>query len=94
MEISLELKTQNGDFQLLSESEALLQTEDLIIESDKGKFYNNLLLGVGITKYLNGPPVQILAIKNGIKKELIKDGILVTKIEMLNGEIHLTSYKK
>lgn len=92
-DLNLNLNTKNGDFELLNSQDSLMQNENLIILSDKGKFINNLLLGVGITKYLNGPS-SIVSLKANIQNELQKDGIVVKSIEVINGEIYIKSYKK
>ena len=91
-DISLELKTKDGDFELLNSTQSLLQDQSIIIESDKGKIINDLLMGVGIIQYLNGPS-QIIPLKNNIKTELKKDGINVTSIQVRNGELVIDSYK-
>lgn len=93
MDISTELKIENGDFKLLAVKENLQQDENIIISSDKGKIVNNPLLGVGITKYLNGP-LSILDIRAAIKNELLKDNIQVSTIEIVNGEINIKSWRK
>lgn len=94
MDISLELKTNiSGDFDLLNDNDTLLQDETIIIESNKGNIINNVLLGVGITKYLSGP-INILDIKYAIKSELQKDGIIVTNTQIINGEINIDATKK
>jgi len=91
MDISINLQLKNGDFDILSDS--LLQDETSIIVSDKGQIINNLLLGVGITKYLNGP-ANILSIKNDIQVELKKDKIIASQIQVINGELNINSYRK
>lgn len=89
-DISLKLKTKNGDFDLLDDKNTLYQNQNVILSSDKGKIINNLLMGVGITKYLNGP-INIAEINNNIKQEMIKDKINIKSINIVNGEIYIES---
>jgi len=90
-----ELQTKNGDFDLIDEPHCIEQTTDIIINSDKGKIMNKLLLGVGITKYLNGVLNQ-LVVKNNISSELKKEGIYLTQcsIDNENNILIKTKYKK
>ena len=85
-DISLELQTTaSGDLLLLSDSEALLQEEDIIIQSYKGQIKTNILLGVGIVRFINGPS-NILNIKFAIKQELSKVGIKFQNIKIVDDE--------
>ena len=70
----LEVDEISGDFILTEEPYTIEQTTDIIINSDKGKIMNNVLLGVGITKYINSP-INQLVIKGNINSELKKEGI-------------------
>lgn len=70
----LEVDEITGDFILTEEPYTIEQTTDIIINSDKGKIMNSILLGVGITKYINSP-INQLVIKGNINSELKKEGI-------------------
>ncbi len=91
-DININLDTINGDFSLLNNQEALLQDENIIIISDKGKIYNFILLGVSITKYLNSP-TGVLSLQTNIRRELKKDNIIVQSINVVNGEVFIKSYR-
>lgn len=78
-----ELLIYNGDFDLIDEPYCIEQNSDIIINSDKGKIFSKLLLGVGLTKYLNGVFNQ-LTIKNNISTELKKEGIELTQCTIDN----------
>jgi hypothetical protein len=90
MDISINLTTKNGDFILLNDSQNIEQDENIIIISNKGNIISNLLLGVGIYNYLNGP-IPISEISNNIKKELTKDNIIVTSLQISGNDININS---
>lgn len=89
-----ELQIINGDFDLIDEPYCIEQNSDIIINSDKGKIFSKLLLGVGLTKYLNGV-INQLVIKNNISSELKKEGIELTQcsIDNQNNILIKTNYK-
>lgn len=89
-----ELQIINGDFDLIDEPYCIEQSTDIIINSNKGKNYLKPLLGVGITKYLNGV-INQLVLKNNISSELKKENILLTQcqIDRENGILLKTKYK-
>lgn len=80
----------NGDFDLTDDNTTLFQSQDIIIQSDKGKILNSLLLGVGIMKFLNGP-TDIISINRDIKSECKKDNIQVDRVQIVNGQIQVNS---
>lgn len=87
-DLNKDLTIIDGDFDLTTDKVTLQQSQDIIISSDKGKIYNNLLLGVGITKYLNGP-FNIISLNADIKTECEKDGIIVYSVQIINGQIYV-----
>lgn len=92
-DISLELKVKNGDFDILSDNETSQQTQNIIIVSDKGNIINNVLLGVGIQKYISGP-IDILSIRKKIFDEFSKENLKIKTIEIKNGELYITVWSK
>ena len=82
------LTVKNGDFDLLDDS--LFQNQDIIINCTKGNIINNLLLGVGIMKYLNGPS-NLTTINKNVRTELKKDKIEVIAFNIINNEIYISS---
>ena len=92
-DISLELKVKNGDFDILSDNETSQQTQNIIIVSDKGNIINNVLLGVGIQKYISGP-IDILSIRKKIFDEFSKENLKIKTIEIKNGELCITVWSK
>lgn len=88
-DISYKLQvTPDGDFDL---TESLFQNQEIIIQSDKGKVLNDLLLGVGITKHLNGPSTNLIQLNNEIKSECKKQNINIQSFQIVNGEIYIKS---
>lgn len=80
--------TPDGDFNLTDDQTTIYQNQDIIIQSDKGKIMQNLLLGVGVTKYLHGP-FNIIEINRNIKTECKKDGITINNVQVINGELYI-----
>ena len=85
-----QLETINGDFNLTYDATPLQQNQDIIIRSDKGQIINNLLLGVGITKYLHGP-FNYISINREIKSECKKENINVSSFQIINNELYIKS---
>lgn len=83
--------TSDGDFNLLNDTLTLNQDENIILNSNKGNILTNLLLGVGIFKYLNGPisGKDKINMNRDIKTELKKEGIIVHSIQTINGQIYI-----
>lgn len=92
-DISLELKTNLGDFDLIDSKESLYQDENIILNSYKGNIINNLLLGVGLIRYLNGP-INLTNLKYDINNEFKKDAIFVKSITIVNDEINIDATRK
>jgi len=87
-DINLILTLKNGDFVLADDEQTLKQSENIILSSNKGMIMPNLLLGVGIFKYLHGP-AAIKQLNRSIRTEFEKDGIRVQKFNIINGQIYL-----
>ena len=64
-----DLTIKNGDFDILQSDDQNIQA---IIQADKGQFYENTLLGYGITKKLNSP-VRKAVEKRSIRQEMRAD---------------------
>jgi hypothetical protein len=79
----LEIDEITGDFILTDDYYTIQQSSDIIINSDKGKIMNNILLGVGITKFIHSPLNQ-LVIKGNINSELKKEGIETIQCLVMN----------
>lgn len=92
-DISITLKVKDGDFDLLESKESLYQDESIILNSSKGNIINNILLGVGVIKYLHGP-IDIVKLKLDVNQEFKKDNITVTNIKIANQQIYVDSFRK
>ena len=71
----------NGDFDLVENVDTLNQDENIIINIGKGQCPKDVLLGVGIAKYLNAP-ISMLDLSYVIRTELSKDNIRVTSVKV------------
>lgn len=82
-----ELKTTfDGDLDIADSITTMYGDQDIIIRSNKGQNYRNLLLGVGIFKYLNGPinGSEKIKLDQKIKSECKKEGIAVKSITIVD----------
>lgn len=77
--ISDELQIKNGDF-LVGDSDQ--QNVEIIMNSNKGQFYQYPTLGVGIINQLSGP-INRISLQKNIRIELESDNYNVTKVDII-----------
>lgn len=77
----------NGDFSLTDSDETHIET---ILKANKGAFFENPLLGVGIINELNGTK-SAQELKQNIRRQLVLDGFGVQVVKIEAGNININA---
>ncbi|QHB38608.1 hypothetical protein pippi81_gp044 [Flavobacterium phage vB_FspM_pippi8-1] len=77
----------NGDFLLFNSDEVHIEN---ILKANKGFFFENPLVGLGIIRELNGSKT-IQELKQDIRRQLVLDNFSVQLVEIKEGEININA---